>query len=143
MKKIKAILSAGIIICALSVLTFMGSCTSEENQPLVEKAKVVHDTRGIASEVQQEIINFEASYINQSTTGNPAEVGVFGYKTMMLEGKNKDVLKWVYENYKKEIDEQKGVFIASDFSFYRLYFPLHTAIADFAGKEYNANEKGL
>lgn len=143
MKKIKAILSAGIITCALSVSMFMGSCTSEENQPQVGKAQMVHDTRGITSEIQQEITNFEASYINQSTTGNSTEIGVFGYKTMMLEGKNKDVLKWVYENYKKEIDEQKGIFIASDFSFYRLYFPLHTAIADFAGKEYNANEKGI
>lgn len=140
MKRIRIILLAGIIIC---VSVFMGSCTSEENQLQVEKAKVTHGTRSITSEVQQEITNFEALFINQSITGNPSEVGVFGYKTMMLEGKNKDVLKWVYENYRKEIDEQKGLFIASDFSIYRLYFPLHTAITDFAGKEYNANEKGI
>lgn len=44
---------------------------------------------------------------------------MIGYRTMPLSGKDKEVVMWQSEKYKMEIEKSKGIFIASDFSFYR------------------------
>lgn len=144
MKNIKVFLSTGIITCVLSVAITVVSCSSDElQQQDVSSTKATSGTRSISAEIQNEIAAFEKLYIEQCSTSDLNKAGVFGYKTMILDGKNKEVVKWVLENYKEEIDAQKGTFIASDFSFYRIYFPLHTAIVNFSGQEYSANEKGI
>lgn len=103
----------------------------------------IASSRGISHNIQQEINDFENSYIANFSSNKVDEITMFGYKTMMLEGENKEIVKWQYKNYKKEIDDQKGIFIASDFSFYRIYFPMHTALISFENVEYAANEKGM
>lgn len=144
MKKIKVLLGTGLITCVLSMSIVIVSCSSDElQQQGVENAKTTSETRSISVEIQNEIDAFEKSYIEQCSASNPNEAGVFGYKTMILEGKSKDVVKWVLKHHKDEIEAQKGTFIASDFSFYRIYFPLHTAIVNLSDQEYNANEKGI
>lgn len=91
--------------------------------------------------VQQEINKFEDTYFKQmNVEGN--SLTMIGYRTMPLSGKDKEVVMWQSEKYKMEIEKSKGIFIASDFSFYRVYFPMHTAIVDVNGKEYKADEIG-
>lgn len=144
MKKIKVFFHTWFMTCVLSVSMTVISCSSDEpQQQNVVNTKTTFGTRSISMEIQNEINAFEKSYIEQFSVNNPNQVGVFGYKTMILAEKNKDVVKWVFKHHKKEIEAQKGTFIASDFSFYRIYFPLHTAIVNLSGQEYSANEKGI
>lgn len=94
-------------------------------------------------DTQKEIAEFESQYF-QTVKTRANEVKLFGFKTMSLsEGKEREVVKWVYKKYKREIDQMKGIFIASDFSFYRIYFPMHTAIVNYMDKEYKANANGI
>lgn len=126
MKKILALTSVFVVMIGM----FFSSCTNENE--------------GTAPiDIQKEISAFESQYF-QTVKTRTNEVKLFGFKTMNLsEGKDREVVKWVYTKYKKEIDQMKGVFIASDFSFYRIYFPMHTAIVNYMGKEYKANANGI
>lgn len=118
------------------------SCTSDEESLNNVESSTKLDSRTIS--LDDEIAKFEKSYIQNYSLSGESEVRLIGFKTMKLEeGKDKEVVKWVSKKYQKEIAEMKGLFIAPDFSFYRVYFPMHTAIVDFMGKEYKANEKGI
>lgn len=144
MKRVNLISKAGFVVCMFSTLLGITSCSSDEaNQIDVNDSKSEVNSRSSSLLIQDEITEFENSYIAQFAPNNENEIALFGYKTMKLEGKNKEVVQWQYKNYKKEIDEQKGIFIASDFSFYRIYFPMHTALVTFENTEYAANEKGI
>ena len=126
----------------VGMLSFF-SCSSDQDVMKESlEARNLSDSTNI--NIQDEIENFEKSYFQNVKTRSNNQVKMFGYKTMKLEeGKDKEVVKWVSKNYQKEIAEMKGLFIASDFSFYRVYFPMHTAIVDFMGEEYKADEQGV
>lgn len=127
----------------LGFTTLLVACSEESTDKVnnVINSSSIKEQVQITPKVQQEINKFEETYFKQmNVTDN--SVTMVGYRTMPLSGKNKEVVKWQFEKYKKEIEKSKGIFIASDFSFYRIYFPMHTAIVDINGKEYKANEVG-
>ena len=118
------------------------SCSSDHDV-MQESLEVRSMSDSADINIQDEIEHFEKSYFQNVKTRSNSQVKMFGFKTMKLEeGKDKEVVKWVSKKYQKEIAEMKGLFIASDFSFYRVYFPMHTAIVDFMGEEYMADEQG-
>ena len=96
-------------------------------------------TDGVLSNLSE----FESSYVKQYLSDKTQDVKLLGYKTMPLVGEARDKFKEIYNLYKEEINNERGIFIAKDFSFYRVYFPMHTAIVTIDGKELTANENGV
>lgn len=141
MKKINLVL--GILLAAT-----LYSCSVQDETPNVAKfnnsAQVNPQTANLTDTVlSNEIRTFEENYIKSVWNGSHDSVLLLGYKTMNVSGKDKEVLEWQCRHYKKEIEEQKGIFVASDYSFYRIYFPMSDAIANFDDTEIRANAKGL
>lgn len=127
----------------LGFATLLVGCSEESSSEVnrvVDSSSTMEQVQ-ITPTVQQEINKFEDTYFKQMNVQEKS-LTMVGYRTMPLSGKNKDVVKWLSEKYKKEIENSKGIFIASDFSFYRIYFPMHTAIVNINGKEYKTNEAG-
>ena len=89
---------------------------------------------------------FEKEFADRLSPDNKNDknvVKLIGFKTFPIED---DSLK---QNYKTMIESDLGkemrqrYAFADDFSFFRMYFPLHTAIVDYDGKTYTADEKGM
>ncbi len=117
------------------------SCNSDETHLDSAEPSTEFSSRVIS--LDDEIVQFEKKYVQNYSLTEQNEVRLVGFKTMELKGKDKEVFQWIYKNYKAKIDSLKGIFVAPDFSFYRVYFPLHTAIADYSGNEVKANEFGI
>ena len=134
-----------ILLCCFAIVGMLSFFSCSSDQDVMKESletRVSLDSMNI--DIQDEIEKFEKSYFQNVKTKSDNQVKMFGFKTMKLEeGKDKEVVKWVSKKYQKEIAEMKGLFIASDFSFYRVYFPMHTAIIDFIGEEYKADERGV
>ena len=124
------------------LITFVVFSCSDSSHIDVESNESPKTKATLATE-DEDISNFEKSYIEKYLSNKSDETKLLGYKTMLLSGEEKEIFKDIYEYNKESIDSERGVFVASDFSFYRIYFPMHTAIAELNGKEYMANENGI
>ncbi|MDR2424198.1 MAG: hypothetical protein LBD59_05675 [Prevotellaceae bacterium] len=69
-------------------------------------------------------------------------IKLIGYNVYPVADEVKQELKKLMEQHKHDMDSLNTVF-ADDLSSFRVYFPLHTAIVEYEGKTYTANEKGL
>jgi len=68
-------------------------------------------------------------------------VKLIGFKTYNISNSEKEDFKRLVSEYGEELEKNNHVF-SDDFSFFRLYFPLHTAIVEYNGINYTADEKG-
>ena len=70
-------------------------------------------------------------------------VKLIGFRTVTFDNDSiKQHFKRLINEYGEEMRKQNIVF-SEDFSLYRQYFPIHTAIVDYNGKTYEADEKGV
>lgn len=128
-------------LAVLLVMSIALSC-NDNNQANNKDRKLVKTDEDLTS-IEEAIANFEKSYVEKYLSDKTDEVKLLGYKTMYLTGEGKEKFKQNYEHFKNVFDTTRGLFIAKDLSFYRVYFPMHTAIAEIDNKEYIANENGI
>lgn len=67
-------------------------------------------------------------------------IKLIGCRIFEIEPEFRDTFKLNMEAHREEVE--KNTYFAEDFSYFRMYFPLHTAIIDCDGSQYTANEKG-
>lgn len=114
-----------------------------QNNHVSEQDYSLAETEESLSSLDESIAIYEKAYINKYLSNETDKIKLLGYKTMYLTGEGKDKFVQNYEHYKSIFDTTRGLFIAKDFSFYRLYFPMHTAIVEINDNEYTANENGI
>ena len=86
----------------LGFATLLAACSEESTDKVnnVVNSSSIKEQVQITPKVQQEINKFEETYFKQmNVTDN--SVTMVGYRTMPLSGKNKEVVKWQFEKYKK------------------------------------------
>lgn len=82
MKRVNLISKAGFVVCMFSTLLGITSCSSDEaNQIDVNDSKSEVNSRSSSLLIQDEITEFENSYIAQFAPNNENEIALFGYKT--------------------------------------------------------------
>lgn len=121
------------ILFGLLVLFLTVSCSSD-NDSGIDDGK---------SKAKDEVSMFEKSYVQQYLSDDDNKITLIGYQTVLLKGEEKTKFEELYKTHKEEIDSERGVYIAKDHSYYRIYFPLHTAIVKINNKELTANENGI
>ena len=69
-------------------------------------------------------------------------VRLIGFKTYTISSSEKEHFIEIVSQHGEELEHYNTIF-SNDFSFYRIYFALHTAIVEYDGKTYTADERGL
>lgn len=78
----------------------------------------------------------------KSMSVNNQDLKLIGFKTFYASDENEKIkIKELAPIMKKE--DESNIYVAEDGSFFRVYFPLHTAIVECNGKIYYADEKGV
>ena len=88
-----------------------------------------------------EFVTFEKE-LAQSLSSEKDVIKLIGFKTISISDSEKQKFKNLVNEHGEELKKTNTVF-SNDFSFYRTYFPIHTAIVEYNGKTYTADEKGL
>jgi hypothetical protein len=88
------------------------------------------------------ITDFEKVYANNLSSNNN-KIKVIGFKTVYVPENERKEMKEFMDEYQSFVSDLNCLWMAEDYSFYRIYFALHTAIVECDGKEYVADEKGL
>ena len=88
-----------------------------------------------------EFVNFEKE-LAQSLSSEKEVVKLIGFRTLSVGDSEKQTIRNLVSEHGEELKKTNTVF-SDDFSFYRIYFPMHTAIVEYNGKTYTANEKGV
>jgi len=78
----------------------------------------------------------------QSLSSEKDVVKLIGFKTFSINESDRQKYKTLVSEHSKEMKKVNTVF-SNDFSFYRIYFPILTAIIEYNGKTYTADEKGV
>lgn len=89
-----------------------------------------------------DFLSFEKELANRLSSGKKNIVTLIGFKTIPVNDSEKEQYKTLMSEQKDELKKSNTVF-STDFSFYRIYFPLHTVIVEYNGKTYTADEKGV
>lgn len=141
------------IVSVVFLAATLYSCSAQDESLNLAKfqnsvqtnSQIADSTTATSNDIafSDEIRSFEENYTKSMGSNSGNSVLLFGYKTMNVTGKDKEVLEWQCRKYKKEIEEQKGIFVAPDYSFYRIYFPMSDAIVNFNETEMHANAKGI
>jgi hypothetical protein len=85
--------------------------------------------------------SFEKAFSKQLSSAKDA-VKLIGFRTYRIEKNEKGALKQMAAKHDDAMKHINMV-VSEDYSFYRIYFPLHDAIVVCWGELYNANEKGV
>jgi hypothetical protein len=88
-----------------------------------------------------ELAVFEKKYA-ATLSSDEKEVKLIGFNTAQIEPEFRDKIKVVQDSMSKT-EFAKNMYFAKDFSYYRMYFPMHTAIISYNDVHYTANEKGI
>ena len=88
-----------------------------------------------------DFIAFEEEFATSLSSENET-VKLIGFKTYDINESDRQHFINLVEELGDTIKKFNAVF-SEDFSFYRIYFPLHTAIVDYNDKTYTADEKGV
>jgi hypothetical protein len=116
----------GIILVSVTSLEFfMQSCNKD-----FESDDAQNDTK---------FTLFEKEFAN-ALSPDKKTVKFIGFKTYNISENERDDFKKIVSEFGEEM---KNKIVADDYSFFRVYFPLHTAIVQYGGKIYTADEKGL
>ena len=84
---------------------------------------------------------FEKEFV-KTLSSEKDVVKLIGFKTYEISDAEKQHFRTLESEFGKDLKQINTVF-SDDFSFYRVYFPLHTAIVEYNGKTYTADEKGV
>lgn len=87
-----------------------------------------------------DFITFEKEFAKGLSSEENA-IKLIGFKTFVINDDEKQHYKRLVSDYGEEL--KTNTVFSDDFSFYRIYFPLHTAIVEYDGKPYTADEKGV
>ena len=85
--------------------------------------------------------SFEKSFSKQLSSSKDA-VKLIGFRTYPIEKNEKSTFKEIVSKNGNAM-KQIHMVVSEDYSFYRVYFPLHTAVVTCGGDLYHANEKGV
>ncbi|MDR3267198.1 MAG: hypothetical protein LBT24_06495 [Tannerella sp.] len=88
--------------------------------------------------VDEKISLFEKNYA-ATLSSDKKEIKLIGFITIPIEPENREKFK----NLAKNDEFNKNTYFADDYSFCRTYYMFHTAIIDYNGVQYTANEKGI
>jgi hypothetical protein len=127
--KIKILEWATALAGMISVGILMQSCSSEM------------DGAGLTDISGSKFALFEKEFVN-SLSSNKNVVKLIGFKTYNISENERQDFKKLVAGYGDEMRKINNI-VADDYSFFRIYFPLHTAIIEYEGKSYMADEKGL
>ena len=111
------------LICGVVVIGVLAGCRS---------TKVAYTS---------EFVTFERE-LAQSLSSEKNVVKLIGFRTLSIGENEKQHFKNLVSERGEELKKTNMVF-SEDFSFYRMYFPIHTAIVEYNGKTYIADEKGV
>lgn len=120
-----------VLVSVISLGFFMQSCNKEE-----------FDNVEVLSNNFLNISDFEKVYAS-SLSSNNNEIKVIGFKTIYVPENERAELRNFIAEYQEFVSGLNCLWIAEDYSFYRIYSALHTAIVECDGKEYIAGEKGI
>jgi hypothetical protein len=88
------------------------------------------------------VSSFEKEYAATLSTDERG-IKLIGCKTFEIKPEDRDEFKKNMEAHMDEINKGKNIYFAEDYSYYRMYFALHTAVVDYNGIQYTADEKGV
>lgn len=138
MKKYKTILNV-LLLGVLSLSLY--KCKNDRDLSPFSAEKV---------DVKKSILSFEERFSQTLYESETKEgflfderVKLIGFKTIYIPEEDRQELKRLLQNNKNIFSRQQNHFYAEDGSFFRVYFPLHTAIVSYKGENYNADEYGL
>jgi hypothetical protein len=124
-----------MVLVSLIALGIMQSCSSEYEEILSNNAEILSNNF-------LNITDFEKAYAN-SLSSNNNKIKVIGFKTVYVSENEREEMRKFVAEYQGFVSGLNCLWIAEDYSSYRIYFALHTAIVEYDGKEYIADEKGL
>ena len=89
------------------------------------------------------ISEFEAfeKGLAESISSDKDVVKLIGFSTVSIPDSDRQNFRNLVNENSERFKNTNTVF-SDDFSFYRIYFPFHTAIIEYNGKTYTADEKG-
>ncbi|MDR0712506.1 MAG: hypothetical protein LBF67_09230 [Prevotellaceae bacterium] len=124
------IYSAGIALLSLVAAgIFTQGCSYED------------DYGKLSDNSDSKFTQFEREFA-ESLSSDKNVIKLIGFKTYNISEEERDDFKKLVAEYGDEMRRMNNI-VADDYSFFRIYFPLHTAIAEYEGKTYTADEKGL
>jgi hypothetical protein len=88
-----------------------------------------------------ELSLFEKKYAATLSSDEQA-VKLIGFKTVQVEQELRAKIRENMDSIAK-MDMSNNIYFAKDYSYYRMYFPIHTAIINYNNVNYTANEKGI
>jgi hypothetical protein len=96
--------------------------------------------RSIDGSYTSEFATFERE-LAQSLSSDKDAVKLIGFRTSIINDSERQNFKKLVTEHGEDLKKTNTV-VSDDFSFYRIYFPIHTAIVEYNGKTYTADEKG-
>ena len=90
---------------------------------------------------RSDFTSFEKKF-SQSLSSDKDAIRLIGFRTTPIDESEKQNFIKLANEHREELEKQNTVF-SSDFSFFRQYFPLHTAIVEYNEKNYYADENGV
>ncbi len=95
----------------------------------------------IAKKNASKFSSFEKNFSKRFSSAKNA-VRLIGFRTYPIGKGEKASLREMVSKHGNAM-KQINMVVSEDYSFYRIYFPLHTAIVACGGKLYQANENGV
>lgn len=118
----------------VSCLAILASCNNIE--------RLDSNENDLSRIVQSAIEQYETDYASKYLRVKKENTVLLGYKTVNLTNEDRATLRWFTKKFARELKNERGLFISPDSMFYRIYFPLHTAIISNASKLINADTLG-
>ena len=147
----KEILKIRAIIYLVGVSLFVVSlvrCSYSESENFDDDKSIFNSTKNTnAKQIQLLNLLSDSTYIERefarSLTLDNSSIKLIGFKTIYIGDDEIDQLNKLIEENVEKFTNKKNYFYSKEGKYLRVYFPLHTAIIDFNGKEYEANEFGI
>ena len=127
----------------MDTIFFRKSITASAIAVIIIVSSLLTGCHQDASDVlcSSDFMAFEHEFSKTLSSDNNV-VKLIGFKTYTISCCEKEHFMEIANQYGEELKKYNTVF-SDDFSFYRIYFALHTAIVEYNGKTYTADEKGL
>lgn len=143
MKNHKTILTI-LLFGTLSLSLYSCKNKSTTSSLSKEKADVKNSISSFEERFAQTLSKNETkNNLSANDLSADESVRLIGFQTIYIPKEDRQELKKLLLNNKNILSRQQNNFYAEDGSFFRIYFPLHTAIVSYKGENYNANEYGL
>jgi hypothetical protein len=123
---------------------------SKKISELIKKVEMIDKNSELAV-LTEELSSFEKKCAAALST-DEKEVKLIGFKTVQIDPAHRAKFKEAMDSIAKIASANMGssakmmsdnMYFAKDYSYYRMYFPLHTVIISCNDANYTANEKGI